>query len=73
MKLTGRMCECTACGQVFNSEAGFNKHRVGTHGIDRHCLTPEEMVLAGMALNARMRWVGSPFPEGSVHPKRATP
>jgi len=65
-KLTGRVCQCTVCGEVFNSEAGFNKHRIGTHGVDRRCMTPDAMREAGMALNSRMRWVGSAFPEDSI-------
>jgi len=25
-------CECTACGQVFKSVSGFDKHRIGEYG-----------------------------------------
>ena len=38
-------CECTACGEIFKSETGFDKHRVGKYTIPdtRKCLTARQM------------------------------
>lgn len=47
MKLTGQRCQCTKCEKVFKSEFGFNKHRAGQHGVNRHCLSTEEMLARG--------------------------
>ena len=55
-KLTGVRCQCRTCGKVFKSAAGFDKHRTGTHGVDRRCMTEEEMYAAGMARSGGL-WV----------------
>lgn len=59
--LTGAACACRACGERFNSVAGFDMHRVGVHGVDRRCLTPEEMRGRGMSEGAR-GWVTAAMP-----------
>ena len=57
VKISGVRCKCRTCGAVFNSAAGFDMHRVGNHGIDRRCLTEEEMLGLGMALSHAGLWV----------------
>lgn len=57
MQLTGQMSQCRTCGEVFNSTAAFDKHRIGRHGIDRRCMTEAEMREAGMDHNRRGLWV----------------
>lgn len=61
MKLTGDRNQCPGCSVYFNSTRAFEKHRVGSHGVDRRCLTPTEMLQRGMAQNAAGFWVGSPM------------
>ncbi len=59
------ICSCRACGELFNSTAAFDKHRIGSSrqlrepatAPDRRCRTVEEMRAVGMATNARGRWV----------------
>lgn len=56
--LSGQRNQCRGCGEYFNSNAAFEKHRTGKHGKDRRCRTPEEMLEKGMALNKAGFWVG---------------
>jgi len=44
-KLTGKRCLCRGCDKVFSTVANFDRHRVGKHGIDRHCAEPEAVGL----------------------------
>lgn len=55
-KLTGHRCQCTACGEYFNGEQPFNRHRVGSHGNDRRCLDVQAMEAAGFVRNAAGFW-----------------
>ena len=57
MKLTGNRNQCQACKQYFNSNAAFDMHRVGGHGVDRRCRTPQEMLDKGMVVNHAGFWV----------------
>ncbi len=52
--LSGARCKCTACGEYFNSDYAFSKHRVGRHSpMERRCLSPDEMLGKGMCLVGR--------------------
>jgi hypothetical protein len=51
-KLTGRHCQCTGCGEFFNSESPFNDHRLALS-----CLTRAEMLSRGMRMNSGGWWV----------------
>lgn len=55
--LRGQRNECPTCGELFNSNAAFDKHRTGHFGIDRRCMTVEEMHGKGMCKNAGGWWV----------------
>lgn len=57
MKLTGQRNECPSCGELFRSNAAFDKHRIGQFGKDRRCMTVEEMQAHGMAKNTAGLWV----------------
>jgi len=63
MKLSGDRNQCQGCKTYFNSTFAFDKHRRGEHGIDRRCLTQEEMAGKGMALNAAGFWISAAMPE----------
>lgn len=60
--LTGRMCQCNACGHTFGGERGFDLHRVGGYAPPgsmqgtRRCLTADEMMAAGMTQDERGLW-----------------
>jgi len=65
-KLTGRRCECTACGKVFNSESAFDRHRVGEFAglggaSSRRCLTEAELLAGGWSRNGAGAWITKPF------------
>ena len=49
---------CPTCGEVFSTTANFDKHRKGTHGVDRHCVNPESV---GLVQGGRHGyWMGEP-------------
>lgn len=62
MKLTGDRNQCQGCKLYFNSTAAFDKHRTGKHGVDRRCMTQDEMRASGMDQRADGFWVGSRNP-----------
>jgi hypothetical protein len=45
---SGQRNQCPSCGGLFNSNTAFSKHRIGQHGVDRRCATPDEMISIGM-------------------------
>ena len=63
MKLSGDRNQCQGCKTYFNSTFAFDKHRRGEHGIDRLCLTKEEMAGKGMAVNAAGFWISAAMPD----------
>ena len=59
-RLTGSRCRCATCGQHFNSLSTFDRHRVGGwmgNGVDRRCLTVDEMSLRGWSRNLCGFWI----------------
>jgi len=48
---------CRACNEYFNSTFAFDKHRTGKHGVDRRCLTVDEMRAKGMSKNSADFWI----------------
>lgn len=62
-KLSGQRNQCPTCSEYFNSNAAFSKHRHGDFGIDRRCMTVEEMQAKGMAVNRAGFWVTALMPE----------
>ena len=62
-QLNGNRNQCPTCKKYFNSNGAFDKHRTGTHGIDRRCMTTDEMLDAGMILGGDDFWRGSAMPE----------
>ncbi len=44
-KLTGKRCQCSACGEFFSVVANFDKHRRGEHGVNRACVDPSTVGL----------------------------
>lgn len=56
VRLNGRRMRCCACFELFNSESAFNGHRVGEHGKDRHCLTPEQLLAKDWCKNKAGFW-----------------
>ena len=39
MRLSGQRNQCPSCGEPFNSNAAFDKHRTGQFGKDRRCMS----------------------------------
>jgi hypothetical protein len=52
MKLTGNRCKCATCGEYFNSERGFVRHRV--KGV---CRTPDQLLMLGWSKNKAAFWI----------------
>lgn len=64
MKLTGAKCQCSACGEFFNSVSMFDLHRVGSYATfakDRRCLTADEMLAKGYLKNAAGFWISEAY------------
>lgn len=66
MKLTGQKNKCSICGSYFNSNLAFDKHRTGVYGLDRRCLTHEEMRAKGMAIAKSGFWVTELHTKGTL-------
>ena len=62
MKLSGDRNQCQGCNLFFNSTFAFDKHRTGEHGIDRRCMTVDEMEGRGMGKNTSGFWISSVMP-----------
>lgn len=60
--LTGQRNQCPTCGELFKSNAAFDKHRTGRFGIDRRCRTVSEMESKGMSRNAKGYWITAANP-----------
>lgn len=62
-KLAGNRCKCTACGDCFNSDSVFARHRVGPYAKpgewqgSRRCLTAAEMTSKGWSRNGAGFWI----------------
>ena len=56
MRLGKQRNQCPGCDQYFNSNTAFDWHRTGKHGVDRRCMTPEEMTAKGMMINYAGFW-----------------
>jgi len=67
--LSGDRNQCRVCNAYFNSGHGFEKHRTGQHGVDRRCMTPEEMLAKGMSLNADGFWITKTMPVAVLNKK----
>lgn len=61
--LRGDHNQCPSCGEFFNSTYAFEKHRIGKHGVDRRCMTTEEMIAAGMSLSKDDFWITGKMPQ----------
>jgi len=57
MKLTGNRCQCTACGEHFNGVQPFDAHRIGEHGVNRHCMAVAQLLAEGFEKNAAGFWM----------------
>jgi hypothetical protein len=71
MILTGSRNQCGNCGQYFNSNTAFEKHRTGVFGIDRRCLNDQEMEAKKMAKNTAGFWTGEPMDQSIIEKRNA--
>jgi len=65
-RLTGDRNQCPTCHLYFNSSHAFEKHRTGSYGIDRRCLSASEMEAKGMVTNKAGFWIGNPRSQESI-------
>ena len=57
-KLSGDRCQCSTCGEYFNSTHAFDRHRTGAYEpLERRCLTATEMEARGMSRNVQGFWI----------------
>jgi len=76
LTLTGRRCQCCGCGEYFNGERGFDRHRIGEFGINRRCLTVAEMIARGWYRNAAGFWAMTRLDSAGrarIRPAQASP
>lgn len=59
--------QCQACKQYFNSNTAFDFHRIGEHGVDRRCMTVDEMLGRGMEKNKAGYWIKEKFSREFKH------
>tara|TARA_R110002126_G_scaffold211410_1_gene358010 strand:+ start:2258 stop:2539 length:282 start_codon:yes stop_codon:yes gene_type:complete len=71
MKLGMSRNQCGACGQYFNSNSSFGKHRTGDFGIDRRCLNVEEMEAKKMEKNAAGFWTNGLMDQSIIEKRNA--
>jgi hypothetical protein len=64
--LSGDRNQCQGCKAYFNSVKAFDKHRTGKHGVDRRCLTEDEMLGKGMSVNKDGFWITKAMPVALV-------
>lgn len=65
-KLGGQRNQCPSCLEYFNTNAGFDAHRTGSHtNQQRRCLSVEEIEGKGLKLNVNGFWT-LPVPEKDV-------
>ena len=55
-KLNGDHCQCTACGEYFNSIYAFDLHRTGSF-LERKCLSVDEMLEYGIVKSSTDWWI----------------
>lgn len=48
--------QCPACCALFSTVRNFDAHRTGRFGVDRRCMTADEMQARGLRLDARGDW-----------------
>lgn len=71
MQLTGSKNQCGGCGQYFNSNTAFDKHRTGVFGVNRRCLNDQEMEAKKMQKNAWGYWTGEPMDQSLIEKRNA--
>ena len=59
-RLRGNQNQCPSCGDLFGGFTAFDMHRVGEHGLDRRCRTPDEREAVGLRLDDQGFWRRSP-------------
>ena len=68
MKLTGRRCQCTVCGLVFNTESGFTRYRYGAYSEGRVCKSATTLLADGWNVSERGIWMQKGnFHAASIH------
>lgn len=73
--LTGKRCQCAACGEYFNGVQPFERHRAGRFAKpgawqgNRRCLTVPEMVARGFIRNAAGFWCERASAEHAMRPR----
>ena len=60
-------CMCPTCGEYFNSETAFDKHRRGKYP-NRVCMNERQMRLKGMAKNKAGYWITEILPDKRCAP-----
>jgi hypothetical protein len=57
--LTGNRCQCTGCGDIFNSTSTFDRHGTGCFDVpgNRRCLSGDELIARGWSRNTAGFWI----------------
>lgn len=57
LKVNHTYCKCSGCNKYFKSVSAFDKHRYSKNREPRRCLSDEEMIKKGMAINSSGYWI----------------
>ena len=69
MKLGYSRNQCGGCSEYFNSTSAFDMHRTGDFGVNRRCMTPQEMEAKKMSKNTDGFWVTRTFDSDALRRK----
>lgn len=69
LPVASKYCLCSPCGEYFNSEKGFNMHRIGNPG-SRKCRSKAQMKARGMSVNHKGYWITQKYDPQSHQPRR---
>ncbi len=69
MKLGHSRNQCGGCSEYFNSISAFEMHRTGDFGVNRRCMTTQEMEAKKMSKNTDGFWVTRNFDSDALRRK----
>ena len=74
-KLTASRCQCSGCGEFFNSTSAFDGHRVGGYATttNRRCRSSDELIVLGWSRNLAGFWIQRPMPRERPTARVETP
>ena len=68
LRLSGNRCQCTSCGEFFNSVSAFDRHRSGDclDSGRRSCLSAVALIALGWSRNSAGFWIERAMARGAA-------